>query len=210
MEISPSAIKELRERTGAGVMDCKKALGETGGDIEKAVTYLREKGLAKAAKRAGRVAAEGIVESYIHLGGKIGVLVEVNCETDFVARTDDFRNLARELALQIAASRPLFVSRDEVPQAMLEDERKVYRAQALAEGKPERIVDKIVDGRLEKFFQDVCLLEQPYIRDPNVVIKDLIAQVNAKVGENVTVRRFARFEVGEGVAHSTCSSDGQQ
>ncbi|HHY46699.1 MAG TPA: translation elongation factor Ts [Firmicutes bacterium] len=207
MEISPAAIKELRERTGAGVMDCKKALAETSGDIEKAVTYLREKGLVKAAKRAGRVAAEGIIESYIHLGGRIGVLVEVNCETDFVARTDDFRNLAREIALQIAASRPLFVDRTQVPAEMLEEEKKIYRAQALAEGKPERVVDKIVEGRLEKFFQEVCLLDQPYIREQGKTIKDLIAEVIARVGENITIGRFARFEVGEGSARPSCGGE---
>ncbi|MEW5866962.1 MAG: translation elongation factor Ts [Bacillota bacterium] len=197
--VTAEDIKELRERTGAGMMDCKKALAETGGDMEKAIAYLREKGLAKMHKRAARVAAEGVVESYIHLGGKIGVLVEVNSETDFVARTDDFRSLAKEIALQIAASKPLFVAPEDVPESMLQDERSVYRAQALNEGKPEKVVDKIVEGRLKKFYSEVCLLEQPYIRDPEKTVRDLVAEVSARTGEKIQVRRFARFEVGEGV-----------
>ncbi|MGE5573728.1 MAG: translation elongation factor Ts [Bacteroidota bacterium] len=199
MAVTAENIKELRERTGAGMMDCKKALGETGGDMERAVAYLREKGLAKMHKRAGKVAAEGVVEAYIHLGGKIGVLVEVNCETDFVARTDDFRRLAKEVALQIAAGKPLFVSSEDVPASMLENERAIYRAQALNEGKPEAVVERIVEGRLKKFYTEVCLLDQPYIRDPEKTIRDLVAEVSAKTGEKVEVRRFARFELGEGV-----------
>ncbi|MDI7246311.1 MAG: translation elongation factor Ts [Bacillota bacterium] len=199
MAVTAENIKDLRERTGAGMMDCKKALAETGGDMEKAVAYLREKGLAKMHKRAGKVAAEGVVEAYIHLGGKIGVLVEVNCETDFVARTDDFRRLAKEVALQIAAGKPLFVSSEDVPRSMLENERAIYRAQALNEGKPEAVVERIVEGRLKKFYTEVCLLDQPYIREPEKTIRDLVAEVSAKTGEKVEVRRFARFELGEGI-----------
>lgn len=199
MAVTAENIKELRERTGAGMMDCKKALAETGGDMEKAIAYLREKGLAKMHKRAGKVAAEGVVEAYIHLGGKIGVLVEVNCETDFVARTDDFRWLAKEVALQIAAGKPLYVSSEDVPESMLESERAIYRAQALNEGKPEAVVNKIVEGRLKKFYTEVCLLDQPYIRDPEKTIRDLVAEVSAKTGEKIQVRRFARFELGEGI-----------
>lgn len=199
MAVTAENIKELRERTGAGMMDCKKALAETGGDMEKAIAYLREKGLAKMHKRAGKVAAEGVVEAYIHLGGKIGVLVEVNCETDFVARTDDFRWLAKEVALQIAAGKPLYVSSEDVPESMLESERAIYRAQALNEGKPEAVVNKIVEGRLKKFYTEVCLLDQPYIRDPEKTIRDLVTEVSAKTGEKIQVRRFARFELGEGI-----------
>jgi elongation factor Ts len=191
-------VKELRERTGAGMMDCKKALAETGGDMEKAVAYLREKGLAKMVRRASRVAAEGIIESYIHHGSKIGVLVEVNCETDFVARTDDFQTLAKEIALQIAASRPLYVSRDDVPESVLENEREILKAQALNEGKPEKIAEKIVEGRIQKFYSEVCLLEQPYIRDPEKTVQDLVFEVSAKTGEKMEISRFTRYEIGEG------------
>lgn len=197
-QVTPQMVKELRERTQAGMMDCKRALEATGGDMEKAVAYLREKGLAAAAKKAGRVAAEGLVEAYIHPGGRIGVLIEVNCETDFVAMTDEFRQLARDLAMQVAASRPQYVSRDQVPEAVLEEERRIYRATALNEGKPERVVDKIVEGRLEKFFKEICLLEQPFIKDPDRTVADLIQEKIATMGENITVRRFARFERGEG------------
>jgi len=197
--VTAENIRELRERTGAGMMDCKKALAETGGDTERAIAYLREKGLAKMHKRAGRVAAEGVVEAYIHLGGKIGVLVEVNCETDFVARTDDFRRLAKEVALQIAAGKPLVVSSEDIPESMLESERAIYRAQALNEGKPEAVANKIVEGRLKKFYTEVCLLDQAYVRDPNRTIRDIVAEVSAKTGEKVQVRRFARFELGEGI-----------
>jgi len=192
-------VKELRERTGAGMMDCKKALAETGGDMEKAVAYLREKGLAKMVRRAGRVAAEGIIESYIHHGSKIGVLVEVNCETDFVARTDDFQALAKEIALQIAATRPLFVSREDVPESVLENEKGILKAQALNEGKPEKIAEKIVEGRIEKFYKEVCLLEQPYIRDSERTVQDLVMEVSAKTGEKMEISRFTRYEIGEGV-----------
>ncbi|OUM94368.1 MAG: translation elongation factor Ts [Firmicutes bacterium ZCTH02-B6] len=198
-QITPQMVKELRERTQAGMMDCKRALEETGGDMEKAVAYLREKGLAAAAKKAGRVAADGLVEAYIHPGGRVGVLIEVNCETDFVAKTEDFRQLARDLAMQVAAARPQYVSREDVPEAVLEEERRIYRAAALNEGKPERVVDKIVEGRIEKFFKEVCLLEQPFIKDPDRTVQQLIQEKIAALGENITVRRFARFERGEGV-----------
>jgi len=199
MSISASLVKELRERTGAGMMDCKKALAETGGDIEKASDYLREKGLAAAAKKSGRIAAEGLVEAYIHGAGRIGVLVEVNCETDFVAKTDEFKNLARDIAMQIAAAKPEFVSREEVPADAIEKEREILRAQALNEGKPEKIVDKMVEGRIEKYYKEVCLLEQPFIKDSDITVKQLITDKIAKIGENINIRRFTRYELGEGI-----------
>ncbi|HEY8416789.1 MAG TPA: translation elongation factor Ts [Limnochordales bacterium] len=202
-QITPQMVKELRERTQAGMMDCKRALEETGGDMEKAIAYLREKGLAAAAKKAGRVAAEGLIEAYVHPGGRVGVLIEVNCETDFVARTEEFRQLARDLAMQVAAARPQYVSRDQVPEAVLQEERRIYRASALNEGKPERVIDKIVEGRLEKFFKEVCLLEQPFIKDPDRTVADLIQEKIAAMGENITVRRFVRFERGEGGQQQT-------
>jgi elongation factor Ts len=192
-------VKELRDRTGAGMMDCKKALTENGGDIEKAVTYLREKGLAAAAKKSGRVAAEGLIESYIHGVGRIGVLVEVNCETDFVALTDDFKSLVRDIAMQIAAAKPEFIAREEVPAEILEKEREILRAQAINEGKPEKIADKMVEGRIEKYYKDVCLLEQPFIKDTNFTIQQLLTDKIAKIGENISIRRFARYELGEGI-----------
>ncbi len=196
MEITASMVKELRERTGAGIMDCKKALSETRGDLEAAVEYLRRKGIAKASQKTGRTAEEGLVGAYIHQGGKIGVLVEVNCETDFVARTDDFQGLVKDIAMQIAASNPLYVSRGDVPEELIEKEKEVYRAQALESGKPEHVVDKIVEGRMEKFYQEVCLLEQTFIKDSSMTVEDLIKSYIAKLGENIVVRRFARFEVG--------------
>ncbi len=199
MAIKAEDVKKLREKTGAGMMDCKKALAETGGDMEKAVAYLREKGLARMVRRADRVAAEGIVEAYIHHGSKVGVLVEVNCETDFVARTDDFRALAKEIALQVAASKPLFVSREDVPEELIENEKAILKAQALNEGKPEHIAEKIVEGRIVKFYQEVCLLEQPYIRDSEKTIYDLLMEDSAKTGEKMEIKRFVRFEVGEGI-----------
>lgn len=202
--ISAAMVKELRERTGAGMMDCKKALTETDGDMEKAIDYLREKGLAAAAKKAGRIAAEGLVESYIHGGGRIGVLVEVNCETDFVAKTDEFRELCRDIAMQVAASKPEYVSREEVPAELIAREKEVLRAQALNEGKPEKIVDKMVEGRIEKYFKEVCLLEQPFIKDTDMTVKDLVTAKVAKIGENISVRRFARFQVGEGLEKKSC------
>ncbi|HOB87635.1 MAG TPA: translation elongation factor Ts, partial [Bacillota bacterium] len=197
--IDAKTVKALRDKVGVGMMDCKKALQEAGGDMEKAIKILREKGLAAAAKRAGRVAAQGVVDSYIHLGGKVGVLVEVNCETDFVARNEEFRSFVRDICLQVAAANPRFVSREEVPEELLQEEREILRKQALNEGKPEKVVEKIVEGRLEKFYKENCLLEQPYIRDQEVTIKDLLANLVAKIGENIVIRRFARFEVGEGV-----------
>jgi len=197
--ISASLVKELRERTGAGMMDCKKALVATDGDIEKAIDELRTKGLAKAAKKAGRVASEGVVSSYIHGGGRIGVLVEVNCETDFVAKTDEFKQLAYDIAMQIAASSPSFVKREEVPEDIINHEKSVLKAQALEEGKPEKVVEKMVEGRLEKYYKENCLLEQPFIKDPDKTVEQLVNENIAKIGENISIRRFARFEVGEGI-----------
>ena len=192
-------VKELRERTGSGMMDCKRALIETAGNIEAAIDYLREQGLSAAAKKAGRIAAEGIVDSYIHMGGRIGVLIEVNCETDFVAKTEQFRSFVRDMAMQVAASGPEYVVRDEVPADIISREREVYRAAALHEGKPERIVDKIVDGRLEKFFKDICLLEQPFIKDPDRSVEQVLKETIAQLGENISIRRFTRYEMGEGL-----------
>lgn len=199
MAITAASVKELREKTGAGMLDCKKALEEAGGDVEQATSILREKGLAAAAKKAGRVATEGLVESYIHAGGRIGVLVEVNCETDFVAKTDQFKELVRDIAMQIAAQNPKFVSREQVSQEVLDNEREILRNQALNEGKPEHIVEKMVEGRLGKFYEEVCLLEQPFIKDPDKTIEQLIKEKIAQIGENISVRRFARFELGEGM-----------
>ncbi|MBB5337215.1 translation elongation factor Ts [Pectinatus brassicae] len=197
--ITAAMVKELREQTGAGMMDCKKALAECDGDKDKAVDFLREKGLASAAKKAGRVAAEGVVTSYIHGNGRIGVLVEVNCETDFVAGTDDFKEFARDIAMQIAAANPKCVRREEVEAADLDHERKVLREQALAEGKPEKIVERMVEGRIEKYYKEVCLLDQAYIKDPEQTISDLVKAKIAKIGENISIRRFVRYEVGEGI-----------
>jgi elongation factor Ts len=189
-------VKELRERTGAPMMDCKGALAETGGDAEKAIEVLRKKGLAKAAKKAGRAATDGLVASYIHAGGKIGVLIEVNCETDFVARTDDYQELVKDLAMHIAAAAPSFVRREEVTEEVLETERRVFREQALEEGKPEQILDRIVEGKLKKFYGEAVLLEQPFVKDPDVTVEKLIAEKIGKLGENIQVRRFARFQLG--------------
>ncbi|MFZ5352048.1 MAG: translation elongation factor Ts [Bacillota bacterium] len=197
--VSASVVKELRERTGAGMMDCKKALEETNGDIEKAVEVLREKGLAAAAKKAGRIASEGIVDAYIHGGGRIGVLIEVNAETDFVAKNAEFRQFVRDMAMQVAASNPLFVSRDQVSQEVIEKEKEIYRQQALNEGKPEKIVDKMVEGRVEKYYKEVCLLEQPFIKDPDIQVQQLVTNMIAKIGENISIRRFTRYEMGEGL-----------
>ena len=197
--ISAQMVKELRETTGAGMMDCKKALVETNGDMEKAVDYLREKGLAAAAKKSGRVAAEGVVESYIHGAGKIGVMIEVNCETDFVANTPEFHSFVRDLAMQVAAANPQYLSRTEVPAAIIEHEREILRAQALNEGKPEKIVDKMVDGRVEKFYKDNCLLEQTFIKDPDKSVTDVVNAQISKIGENIVVRRFVRYQMGEGL-----------
>ena len=200
MAITAEQVRRLREISGAGMMDCKRALEESGGDMEAAQQLLREKGLAAAAKRAGKTASEGRVESYIHLDGKMGVLVEVNSETDFVANTDDFRTLAKDIAMQIAGYNPWWVSRDDVPEEVVAQERKVYEAQARDEGKPENVLDRIVEGKLESFFKDRVLLDQPYFRDDKRTVGDLVAEVSAKVNEKVEVRRFARFERGEDLA----------
>ncbi len=196
--ITAQQVKELRERTGAGMMDCKKALVEMNGDMEEAVKFLREKGLAAAAKKSGRVTAEGIVDSYLHGGGRIGVLVEVNCETDFVARTDEFRGFVKNIAMQIAASNPKYIKREDIPEELVNNEKEILKAQALNEGKPENIAEKIMNGRIEKFFNEICLLEQPYIRDTDINVEDYIKENIATLGENITVRRFSRFEMGEG------------
>jgi elongation factor Ts len=201
MEISAAQVKELREKTGAGMMDCKKALAEAAGDVDGAVKWLREKGLAAVAKRSGRATSEGAIGTYVHGGGRIGVLVEVNCETDFVAKTPDFQTLVREIAMQIAAGSPQvprFVRRDEVPPEAIDAEREIYRAQALASGKPEKVVDKIVEGKIDKFLAEICLLDQPFIREPEKTVQAIVAEAAAKLGENVQVRRFARFQLGEG------------
>ncbi|MDQ4076700.1 MAG: translation elongation factor Ts [Chloroflexota bacterium] len=197
MAVTMEQVKELRERTGAGVLESKKTLDETGGDIEQAIELLRERGMVKAAKKASREANEGIVEPYIHLGGKIGVLVELNCETDFVARTEDFQELAHEIALHIAAAAPRFVSREDVVQEEVDREREIYISAAKEEGKPDHIAEKIADGRLQKFYEENVLLEQPYVREPSRTIDDLIKEHIAKLGENIVVNRFARFVVGE-------------
>jgi elongation factor Ts len=196
-EVSAVQVRDLREKTGAGMMDCKKALAESGGDFEKAVVFLREKGLAAAAKRSARTAGEGQVGSYIHAGGKIGVLVEVNCETDFVARTPQFQNLVKDLAMQVAAANPRFVRREDVAAAAIEGERRIYRVQANESGKPAAVIEKIVDGKVEKFFADVCLLEQPFIKEPQRTVGQLVTDAIAQLGENIVVRRFARFQLGE-------------
>ena len=199
MEITAAMVKELRERTQAGMMDCKKALVENQGDMEKAIAYLREKGLAAAAKKAGRVAAEGAVDSYIHMGGKIGVLVEVNCETDFVAKTDTFKNLSHDIALQIAAANPLYVNKEDVPAEALEKEKEILRVQALNEGKPEKIVDRMVEGRIEKYYKENCLMEQAFVKNPDITIATLVNEATLASGEKISVRRFVRFECGEGI-----------
>jgi elongation factor Ts len=204
-DIPATLVKELRERTGAGLMDCKRALAETGGDLDRAATYLREKGLAAAAKKAGRLASEGIVDAYIHAGGRIGVLIEVNCETDFVARNEAFRALVHELALQVAAANPRYVRREDVPEEVLAEERRILTAQVAESGKPPEIVAKIVTGRLEKFFEEQCLLEQVSIRDPKEKVGDLVKQAIARLGENIQVRRFVRFQLGEGLPEPGCS-----
>ena len=196
-EVNATQVRELRDKTGAGMMDCKKALAETGGDLEKAVVYLREKGLAAAAKRSARAASEGMVGSYIHAGGKIGVLIEVNCETDFVARTPQFQALVKDLAMQVAAANPRCVRREEVSPEVLEAERNICRAQASSSGKPAAVIEKIVDGKMEKFFSDTCLLEQPFIKEPQRTVNQLVTDAIAQLGENIVVRRFARFQLGE-------------
>jgi len=199
MAVNAASVKELRERTGAGMLDCKKALEEANGDLTKAAEILREKGLSAAANKAGRIATEGVVESYIHAGGRIGVLVEVNCETDFVGKTDQFREFVKDVAMQIAAASPLYVRREEVPQEALDKEREILTAQALNEGKPANIVQKMVEGRLNKYYEEYCLMEQVFVKDPDKTISQLVNEKVATIGENITIRRFARFELGEGL-----------
>lgn len=198
MNITAGMVKEVREKSGAGMLDCKKALVSSNGDIEKAIETLREKGLAAAAKKSGRIAAEGIVTSYIH-GGRIGVLLEINSETDFVAKNEEFQEFARDVAMQIAASNPKFVSKDEIPENEIAKEREILRKQALNEGKPEKIADKMVEGRIAKYYKEVCLLEQVFVKNPDVTIGYLLNEKIAKIGEKLSIRRFARFEVGEGI-----------
>lgn len=199
MEITAAMVKELRERTGVGMMECKKALVAAQGNMDEAVKGLREKGLAAAAKKAGRITAEGRIESYIHGAGRIGVLVEVNCETDFVAKTDEYREFCRDMAMQIAASKPEYVSREEVPAEVIEKEKSILRVQALNEGKPEKIVERMVEGRIEKFYKEFCLLEQPFIKNPDITVQQLLHEKISKVGENIGIRRFVRYELGEGI-----------
>lgn len=196
-DVNATQVRELRDKTGAGMMDCKKALAESGGDLDKAVVYLREKGLAAAAKRSARAASEGMVGSYIHAGGKIGVLIEVNCETDFVARTPQFQTLVKDLAMQVAAANPRCVRREELSADVLEAERNISRAQASTSGKPAAVIEKIVDGKMEKFFSESCLLEQPFIKEPQRTVSQLVTDAIAQLGENIVVRRFARFQLGE-------------
>jgi len=198
MNITATMVKELREKTGAGMMDCKKALTETEGNVDKAIEVLREKGLAAVAKKAGRIAAEGLVEAYIH-GGRIGVLVEVNSETDFVAKNQEFRDFVKDVALQVAASNPQYVSRDQVDPELVEKEKEILAKQALNEGKPEKIIEKMVEGRIEKFYKEICLLEQPFVKNPDVTIGELLIEKISKIGENISIRRFTRYEVGEGI-----------
>ncbi|MBI5049084.1 MAG: translation elongation factor Ts [Deltaproteobacteria bacterium] len=199
MEISANLVRDLREKTGAGIMDCKKALAEAKLDFEAAITYLREKGLASAAKRTDKATSEGTVGFYIHAGGKVGVMVEINCETDFVAKTEEFQSLAKDVAMHIAALNPLYVKREDVPQDVIDKERAIYKTQALLSGKPEKVIEKMVDGKIEKFFQEACLLEQSFVKNPDVMVKELLTATIAKLGENMSIRRFARFKVGEGI-----------
>jgi len=200
VEITAALVKELRERTGAGMMDCKEALKATGGDMQKAVDHLRQKGIATATKRAGREASEGLVHAYIHPGGKIGVLIEVNCESDFVGRSEAFHELVKNLAMQVAAANPICLRAEDVPPEVLAKEREIYAAQAREEGKPDKIIDKIVEGRVKKFYQNACLIEQPYVRDDKLSVQDVINEAIAKIGEKIVVRRFCRYQLGEKAA----------
>jgi elongation factor Ts len=200
MDIALELVKDLRQRTGAGIVDCKAALQQAEGNIEAAIDYLRKKGLATAAKKAGRIATDGLVASYIHAGGKMGVLVEINCETDFVAKTEDFQGFVKNMAMHIAAANPQFIKREDVPQVVLEKEREIYRTQALDSGKPAKVIDKIVEGKLERFYSEVCLLEQTYIKDSDLTVKEVLDGMIGKIGENITIRRFARFQLGEGLS----------
>ena len=199
MSFTAQDVKVLRERTGCGMMDCKNALVETNGDMEKAIDFLREKGMAKAAKKAGRIAAEGIVDSYIHMGGKIGVLLELNCETDFVARGEQFKELSHDICLHIAAANPSYLTKEEVPAEVIEREKAVLKAQALEEGKPAQIVEKMVEGRIKSFYDDNCLLNQKFVKDPSKTIEQLVVEATATIGEKIAIRRFVRFEMGEGL-----------
>ena len=199
MSFTASDVKELREKTGVGMMDCKKALTETDGNMEKAIEWLREKGMATAKKKESRIASEGVVDSYIHMGGRIGVLVEVNCETDFVARADNFKAFVHDIALQIAAANPIYVNESEVPQDVLEHEKEILRAQALNEGKPEKIIDRMVEGRIKKYYEDFCLLNQTVVKDPSKTIQQYLNETIASIGEKITIRRFVRFVMGEGL-----------
>ncbi len=196
-DITASMVKELRDRTGSGIMDCKRALAETDGNLEKALDFLRKKGLAKAQKRAGRATSEGVIYSYIHTGGKLGVLVEINCESDFVAKTDDFLEFAKNIAMHIAAANPAGLNPEDIPEEVVNREREIYRSLAVEQGKPEKILDKIVDGQVQKFFKDSCLLSQAYIRDPKKTIADITTETIAKIGENIQIKRFVRFQLGE-------------
>ena len=195
--ISADLVKQLREKTGAGIMDCKTALSDNSGDMEKAIEFLRKKGLATAAKRAGRAVSEGTIQSYIHMGGKLGVMVEVGCETDFVAKNEDFQEFARDIAMHIAASNPLGISPEDIPQETLDKEMEIYKAQAKETGKPDNILEKIAQGKLQKFIKENCLMDQPYVRNPDISVADLLNELIAKIGENITIKRFARFQVGE-------------
>jgi elongation factor Ts len=197
LEISAAMVKELRTKTGAGMMDCKEALTDSKGDFEKALEYLRKKGLSAATKRSSKAAKEGTVASYIHMQGRIGVMVELNCETDFVAKTDDFKAMAKDIAMHVAATNPRYVSPDQIPEDVLASERDIYRSQAAAEKKPEKIWDKIIDGKLKKYYEEVCLMEQKFIKDPDISVGTLVKNLIAKTGENIVVRRFARFQLGE-------------
>lgn len=199
MEITAELVKKLREKTGVGLMDCKEALKHAAGDMEKAIEYLREKGLAKLQKRMGKVASEGVIASYIHTGGKVGTMVEVNCETDFVANTKEFQEFAKDIAMQITASNPLYVKREDVPEDAKEKEKNIYRKQAIESGKPEKIVDKIAEGKMEKFYQEVCLIEQPFIKNQDITVKELLEELIVKMGEKIIVNRFVRFQLGETV-----------
>lgn len=200
MEVSANIVKQLREKTGAGFMDCKKALAETGGDVEKAIDYLRKRGVAAAAKKADRVVTDGAVGAYVHPGGKVGVLLEINCETDFVARNAEFQALLKDMAMQVAAANPRYVRREEVSAEESEREKSIYRQQALETGKPEKVIEKIVDGKMERFYSEVCLLEQPFIKDPDRKVSAVINDAIARLGENIQVRRFARYHLGEGTS----------
>ena len=197
MGISASMVKELRVKTGTGMMDCKKALTECNGDFEKAIEYLRKKGMSAAAKRSSKTTQDGTISSYIHMGGKIGVMVEINCETDFVARTDDFRTLGKDIAMHITAANPLYLKPEDVPEDVLEKEKDIYKSQALAEGKPEKIIDRIILGKLKKYYEDACLLEQKFVKDPDISVGTLVNNMIAKSGENIVVKRFARFQLGD-------------